>query len=117
VRPDAQPEAVDRDKVLFTGSKSHENTLELTQAMAFGMGKMNFIVGDKALPWSPQLGGYEGILKSLDPKPDFPILGVFGLANLDGRPFGGSLAEFARNVVQWPATDSQSRNQALLTRL
>ncbi|EXJ68790.1 uncharacterized protein A1O5_07721 [Cladophialophora psammophila CBS 110553] len=37
----------------------------------------------------------------MEPKPNIAILGAAGLANLDGRPFTGSAAQFLRNEVQW----------------
>lgn len=61
----------------------------------------NFIIDDKALLWSAHLGGYEGILRFLEPKPDVLIQAIAGRANLDGRPFVGSAAQFAVKVVRW----------------
>ncbi|KAK8066140.1 hypothetical protein PG997_012887 [Apiospora hydei] len=66
----------------------------------------NFLVpteaGDtKALLWSAHLGGYEAVLRAMQPKPDIAILGIAGRANLDGRPFDGSAAEFASRQVEW----------------
>jgi hypothetical protein len=61
----------------------------------------NFVIGAKALLWSAHLGGYEGILRDLQPKPDIAIMAIAGRANLNGRPFDGSAAEFASNKVEW----------------
>ncbi|KAL2849294.1 hypothetical protein BJX68DRAFT_276015 [Aspergillus pseudodeflectus] len=61
----------------------------------------NLIIGDKALLWSAHLGGYEGILRDLLPKPDIAILAIAGRANLNGRPFDGSSADFASMKVEW----------------
>ncbi|KAF5701785.1 hypothetical protein FMUND_13762 [Fusarium mundagurra] len=61
----------------------------------------NFVMGEKALLWSAHLGGYEGILKELQPKPDIAIMAIAGRANLNGRPFDGSAAEFAAMKVGW----------------
>lgn len=65
----------------------------------------NFVIGDgkekKALLWSAHLGGYEGVLRDLRPKPDVAIMAIAGRANLNGRPFDGSAAEFAAMKVGW----------------
>lgn len=61
----------------------------------------NFLIGDKTLLWSAHLGGYEGILRDLQPQPDVAILAIAGRPNLNGRPFDGSSAEFIRNKVKW----------------
>ncbi|KAK5688093.1 hypothetical protein LTS10_000071 [Elasticomyces elasticus] len=61
----------------------------------------NFLIDDKALLWNAHLGGYEGILRSLEPKPDVLIQAIAGRANLNGRPFDGSAAEFAVDVCKW----------------
>ncbi|KAJ4024606.1 hypothetical protein NW766_000845 [Fusarium irregulare] len=61
----------------------------------------NLLIGKKALLWSAHLGGYEGILRDLEPKPDIAIMAVAGRANLNGRPFDGSAAEFASMKVEW----------------
>ncbi|KAJ4246878.1 hypothetical protein NW762_013430 [Fusarium torreyae] len=55
----------------------------------------------KTILWNAHLGGYEGILRDLDPKPQMVILGIAGRANHDGRPFEGSGAEFASRQVEW----------------
>lgn len=47
------------------------------------------------------LGGYEGILKTLPVRPTVAILGMAGRANLNGRPFDGSAAEFALKETRW----------------
>ncbi|KAK7966932.1 uncharacterized protein PG986_001209 [Apiospora aurea] len=72
----------------------------------------NFLVptaaGDtKALLWSAHLGGYEAVLRAMQPKPDTAILGIAGRANLDGRPFVGSAAEFASRQVGWLGNPAQ----------
>jgi hypothetical protein len=61
----------------------------------------NFLIGGKALLWNGHLGGYGGILKCLEPKPDIAILAIAGRANLDGRPFDGSAAEFVVKTLKW----------------
>ncbi|KAK6859482.1 hypothetical protein PG995_003118 [Apiospora arundinis] len=61
----------------------------------------------KALLWSAHLGGYEAILKDMEPKPDIAILGIAGRANFNGRPFDGSAAEFASRQVEWLGSPSQ----------
>ncbi|KAL0939307.1 uncharacterized protein CTRU02_205917 [Colletotrichum truncatum] len=67
----------------------------------------NIIIDGNALLWSSHLGGYEGILKSIEPKPRVAILGIAGRANLNGRPFVGSAAEFAAQQIQWLGQPSQ----------
>lgn len=67
----------------------------------------NFVIGEKALLWSAHLGGYEGILRDLQPKPDIAIMAIAGRANLNGRPFDGSAAEFAALKVGWLGNPSQ----------
>jgi hypothetical protein len=51
--------------------------------------------------WSGHLGGYDGILKTVQPKPNVLIQAIAGRANLNGRPFDGSAAQFAVQVCQW----------------
>lgn len=67
----------------------------------------NFIAGTKALLWTAHLGGYEGVLRDMQPKPDVVIMAVAGRANLNGRPFDGSAAEFAAKKVDWLGQPSQ----------
>lgn len=62
---------------------------------------VNFVTDNKALLWNAHLGAYRGIMQALEPKPDIAILGIAGRANLDGRPWHGSAAEFAQNQVEW----------------
>ena len=62
----------------------------------------NFKMDDgKSILWSAHLGGYEAILRELQPKPSIAILAIAGRANLNGRPFEGSAAEFAAKKVEW----------------
>lgn len=64
----------------------------------------NILLGspvEKVLLWHAHLGGYEGILKGLDPKPDIAIMAIAGQANLNGRPFDGTAAQFALKEVKW----------------
>jgi hypothetical protein len=61
----------------------------------------NFLIGSKTLLWSGHLGAYEGIMSTLEPKPDFAVLAIAGRANLNGRPFDGSAAEFATKQIKW----------------
>lgn len=61
----------------------------------------NFLIGDQTLLWMAHLGGYEGVLRTLQPKPDVIIMAIAGRANLNGRPFDGSAAQFARDVLSW----------------
>lgn len=62
----------------------------------------NFLIGEsKTLFWNGHLGGYEGVLKAIEPKPDVAVLAVAGRANLDGRPYDGSAAEFIKTQLDW----------------
>jgi len=61
----------------------------------------NFLLGTKTLLWSAHLGGYEGVLRDLQPQPDVAILAIAGRPNLNGRPFMGSAAQFAVDKVKW----------------
>ncbi|KAE9378579.1 hypothetical protein N431DRAFT_501171 [Stipitochalara longipes BDJ] len=61
----------------------------------------NFLLGKKTLLWNGHLGGYEGILREMTPKPDVVILAVAGRANHNGRPWNGSAAEYAVNMIKW----------------
>jgi hypothetical protein len=61
----------------------------------------NFIVGKKSVLFNTHLGAYEGIMRCLEPKPQVAILGAGGRANLSGRPFEGSAADFLSSEVQW----------------
>ncbi|PLB53996.1 hypothetical protein P170DRAFT_442180 [Aspergillus steynii IBT 23096] len=55
----------------------------------------------RSIVFNAHLGAYEGIVKRIEPKPDIAVLGIAGRANLDGRPFDGSGAEFATELVKW----------------
>ena len=55
----------------------------------------------KTMLWNAHLGGYEGILRDLQPQPDLALLACPGNANLNGRPFMGSGAEFLRLECEW----------------
>ena len=62
----------------------------------------NFLLGpDKTVFWNGHLGAYEGILRSVKPKPNVLIQAIAGRANLNGRPFDGSAAQFAVEVSRW----------------
>lgn len=61
----------------------------------------NIIIDDKSILWSAHLGGYEGILKSIEPKPSMAILAIAGRANHNGRPFVGSAAQYITQKIQW----------------
>ncbi|GKT51955.1 UPF0183 protein [Colletotrichum spaethianum] len=59
----------------------------------------NFLLGErKTLLWNGHLGGYDGILETVQPRPDVLIQAIAGRANLNGRPFDGSAAQFAVQV-------------------
>ncbi|KAF0637908.1 hypothetical protein FPSE5266_03750 [Fusarium pseudograminearum] len=61
----------------------------------------NFVAGDKAILFNTHLGVYEGIASCVTPKPTIAILGAGGRANLNGRPFQGSAAEFLVKQTKW----------------
>ena len=62
----------------------------------------NFLLGEqKTLMWSAHLGAYDGVLKRVVPKPNVLIQAIAGRANLNGRPFDGSAAQFAVKLCQW----------------
>ncbi|KAF9870753.1 xylosidase arabinofuranosidase [Colletotrichum karsti] len=62
----------------------------------------NFLIGPgKTLFWNGHLGGYEGLMKTIEPAPDVAILAIAGRANLNGRPYNGSAASFAVEEIKW----------------
>lgn len=61
----------------------------------------NMLFGGKTVIWNAHLGAYSGILQDIQPKPDVAILGVGGRANLNGRPFDGSGAQFVAQEIGW----------------
>ncbi|KAI1129642.1 Metallo-hydrolase/oxidoreductase [Nemania abortiva] len=61
----------------------------------------NFLIGTNTLLWNGHLGAYEGIVKGLSPQPDVAVLGIAGRANLNGRPYDGSAADFVTMQVKW----------------
>ncbi|KIW19449.1 hypothetical protein PV08_00021 [Exophiala spinifera] len=70
---------------------------------AFDGGQMTFSfhMGQRTLMWNSHLGGYQGILEKLEPKPDILIQSVAGRANIDGRPYDGSAAEAVLDICRW----------------
>ena len=61
----------------------------------------NIIFDDTSILWSAHLGAYSGIISEMQPKPKIAILAIGGRANLNGRPFDGSAADFALKEIQW----------------
>lgn len=61
----------------------------------------NFVADGKAILFNTHLGVYEGIASCLTPKPTVAILGAGGRANVNGRPFEGSAAEFLAKQTKW----------------
>lgn len=56
----------------------------------------NFLLGEEStVLWNGHLGGYDGIMSTVTPKPNVLIQAIAGRANLNGRPFDGSAAQFA----------------------
>lgn len=93
------PQMPDDAKALFTYMKDREKN----RYSFFDGGQImfNFLLGAKTLLWSGHMGAYEGIMKDLQPKPDVAILAIAGRANLNGRPFDGSAADFVVDEVKW----------------
>lgn len=64
-----------------------------------GQLSFNFLLAsDRTVFWNGHLGAYDGILRSVYPKPDVLIQAIAGRGNLNGRPFDGSAAEFATMI-------------------
>ncbi|KAF6802922.1 beta-lactamase domain protein [Colletotrichum sojae] len=85
----------DRERHLF----SHYDGGQLAFNLRVGPGKTVF--------WSTHMGAYDGVLRAMEPKPDVAILALAGRANLNGRPFDGSAADFVVEKIKWlgePAT-------------
>ncbi|KIL89287.1 hypothetical protein FAVG1_07681 [Fusarium avenaceum] len=61
----------------------------------------NFVADGKAILFNTHLGVYEGIASCLTPNPTVAIMGAGGRANLNGRPFEGSAAEFLVKQTKW----------------
>lgn len=62
----------------------------------------NFLLGKgENVLFNGQLGCYDGILRAIEDKPTIAILAAPGRANLNGRPFDGSPAEFLTEEVRW----------------
>ncbi|EXA30661.1 hypothetical protein FOVG_17995 [Fusarium oxysporum f. sp. pisi HDV247] len=61
----------------------------------------NILTEGQVLLWSAHLGGYEGVLRDLTPRPDVAIIAAAGRANSNGRPFDGSAAEFLVKKAKW----------------
>ncbi|KAE8421102.1 hypothetical protein BDV36DRAFT_305334 [Aspergillus pseudocaelatus] len=51
--------------------------------------------------FNAHLGAYEGIVKTIQPRPSLVVQGIAGRANLNGRPFNGSAADFATELMRW----------------
>ena len=56
---------------------------------------------EHAILWNAHLGAYDGVMRTLTPKPEIAILGANGEVNLNGRPFKGTGAEFLRDECGW----------------
>lgn len=93
-------ESMDDDTKSFCDYVAHREKNILSHADG-GQLIFNIIIDDKALLWSAHLGGYEGVLKSIEPKPQIAILAIAGRANLNGRPFIGSAAQFISKKIHW----------------
>ncbi|KAI8651120.1 Lactamase-B domain-containing protein [Fusarium keratoplasticum] len=93
-------EQIDQDTQAFV---DYVNDTEKNKFSHYDGGQLmfNILTDGKALLWSAHLGGYEGVLRDLQPQPDVAIIAVAGRANLNGRPFDGSAAEFLVKKARW----------------
>lgn len=66
-----------------------------------GQMMFNFLLEDCTLLWMSHLGGFDGILQNLQPRPDLVIMGIAGRGNINGRPFDGSAAQCATKITKW----------------
>lgn len=86
------------------GTKSFLDYIESPRARPLshydgGQLSFNFLLGkDKTVFWNGHLGAYDGVLRSVYPKPNLLIQAIAGRGNLNGRPFDGSAAEFTTMV-------------------
>lgn len=87
-----------------TGTKSFVDYIESPRSRPLshydgGQLSFNFLLApDRTVFWNGHLGAYDGILRSVNPKPDVLIQAIAGRGNLNGRPFDGSAAEFATMI-------------------
>lgn len=97
--PQFPPQMPDDVKSFFTWMKDRENN----RYSYFDGGQImyNFLFGNKVMLWNGHTGAYDGIMKGLEPKPDIALLAIAGRANLNGRPFDGSAADFVVNEIKW----------------
>lgn len=79
----------DRDRHVF----SHYDGGQLAFNLLIGPGKTLF--------WSAHMGAYDGVLRAMKPKPNVAILALAGRANLNGRPYDGSAADFITEKIKW----------------
>ncbi|KAM3065582.1 hypothetical protein ACMFMG_011294 [Clarireedia jacksonii] len=97
---------------IFPKDKMDEKLLAFAEFMAdrkqnvmsgFDGGQLlfNIVIGDKAVLINSHLGAYDGILQQITPRPDVAVLGIAGRANLNGRPWDGSAAQFAVKQLEW----------------
>ncbi|KAI0156035.1 hypothetical protein BJ166DRAFT_531994 [Pestalotiopsis sp. NC0098] len=94
------PEQMDEGLRSFCGYVSQRDKYVFSHCDG-GQLMFNIIIDDKSILWSAHLGGYEGILKSIEPKPSIAILAIAGRANHNGRPFVGSAAQYITQKIQW----------------
>lgn len=94
------PEQMDEGLRSFCGYVSQRDKHVFSHCDG-GQLMFNIIIDDKSILWSAHLGGYEGILKSIEPKPSIAILAIAGRANYNGRPFVGSAAQYITQKIQW----------------
>ncbi|KAL2104439.1 hypothetical protein VUR80DRAFT_850 [Thermomyces stellatus] len=94
------PEAVD-EKMRAMADFMKDRETNIMSGCDGGQLMYNVVFEDKAVLFNTHLGGYEGIMRLLEPSPDVVVMGIPGRANHNGRPFDGSAAQFAVKQVEW----------------
>ncbi|EUC47378.1 hypothetical protein COCMIDRAFT_35068 [Bipolaris oryzae ATCC 44560] len=121
VSPHDIPEVFDTNKSDQGGGDGYACSLDITQLIWYGLFRLEaFIPEDHMDAGTSAFSDYiqdrkKNIMSPCDggkfmcnfiigvkiPKPDVAILGAGGRANLNGRPFVGSAAEFLKLQTQW----------------
>lgn len=91
---------IDQDTQAFIDYVDHRDKNRFSHYDG-GQLMFNILTEGQVLLWSAHLGGYEGVLRDLKPRPDVAIIAAAGRANLNGRPFDGSAAEFLVKKAKW----------------
>ncbi|ESU17398.1 hypothetical protein FGSG_10653 [Fusarium graminearum PH-1] len=98
--PADHPEVIDTATVYKGTASPYSCTLDITIGMKYGL----FQLGE-LMPPEKLTPGHRSFIEY--PKPDIAIMAIAGRANLNGRPFDGSAAEFAAMKVGWLGNPSQ----------